>query len=96
VSWRYRVTSAGDLEGGRSGGLYAKADVAQARWFNFLWTSQKWADLSESARAAVNAQYHLDRGDGDPPQDGSGRWVTDRTYGSGGVALRREEFRPWS
>ncbi len=37
VSWRYRVTAAGDLDGGRSGGLHAKADNSNAMMFNFMW-----------------------------------------------------------
>jgi hypothetical protein len=95
LSWRYTVTPAGDLEGGRSGGLLATADVADAPIFNFLWYSKKWSALSTKERAAVDAQHSVDRPTGKPPTDGSGRWVRGRTYVSGGVAIQREEFQPW-
>src|SRR5690242_1007102 len=42
VSWYYTAGPAGDLEGGRSGGLYATADIATARWFNFLTYTTEW------------------------------------------------------
>lgn len=95
VSWRYNVSAAGNLDGGRSGGLYAKAEVSGATWFNYLWHSDKWDQLSQSARDAVEGSHQLNRGFGDPPTDGAGRWVTGTAYVSGGVAMQREEFRPW-
>lgn len=95
VSWRYRVATGGDLEGGRSGGLHATADVSRAQWFNFLWTNAQWDRLSSAEREKVKTQYEIDRATGEPPSDGAGRWVRDRTYGSGGVLMEREEFRPW-
>lgn len=95
VSWFYTVTAAGDLEGGRSGGLYAKADITGALWFNFMTTNFSWSALSEVERDKVRAQHSIRRVIGDPPADGSGRWVSDRTYVSGGVAVQRQEFRPW-
>jgi hypothetical protein len=95
VSWYYTVTAAGDLEGGRSGGLYATANVYGASWFNFMTTSNAWSSLTEAGRDAVSAKHTVNRVNGEPPSDGSGRWVSDRTYVSGGVAVRRKEFRPW-
>jgi hypothetical protein len=95
VSWRYRVTSSGDLEGGRSGGLHASADIANAVMFNYLWTNTAWWELTEAARDRVRADHEVRRSAGDPPSDGSGHWVQDRSYGAGGVVLQREEFRPW-
>jgi hypothetical protein len=95
VSWRYTVTAAGDLEGGRSGGLYATADVGNAQLFNYLWRSDRWRALTGSEQAKVDAQHPVERTFGDPPADGSGRWVRDRQYASGGVAIERKEFRPW-
>lgn len=95
VSWRYRVTTAGDLEGGRAGGLVPSADIRGAVNFNFLWTTTSWADLTQSERAAIEAHHNVHRTISEPPVDGNGRWVRDRTYVSGGVAMEREEFRPW-
>jgi HORMA domain-containing protein len=95
VSWQYTVTAAGDLEGGRSGGLYATADVGSAPFFNYLWRSATWRTLTGGEQAKVDAQHSVERRVGDPPADGSGRWVRDRQYVSGGVAIERKEFRPW-
>src|SRR6266699_3763453 len=36
VSWSYTVSPSGDLEGGRSGGLFPSADISDAALFNFL------------------------------------------------------------
>jgi len=60
VCWRYRVTVAGDLEGGRSGGLHAKADIRGANLFNFLWTNVAWWGLSEPGRMTVRAEHSVD------------------------------------
>lgn len=95
VSWYYTVTAVGDLDGGRSGGLYATAHVGGASWFNFISTSQAWSDLTEAGRNAVRAKHSISRVTGEPPCDGSGRWVCDRAYVSGSVAVQRKEFRPW-
>ncbi len=95
VSWYYTVSAAGDLEGGRSGDLYSQADISGASWFNFMTTNWAWSGLTEAQRDAVRAKHSIRRVDGDPPSDGSGQWVSDRTYVSGGVAVQRREFRPW-
>lgn len=95
VSWYYTVTPAGDLEGGRFGGLYPQADVSGADWFNFMTTNTNWSALTEAQRDGVRAKHSIRRTFGDPPSDGSGRWVSDRTYVSGGIAIVRKEFRPW-
>ncbi len=95
VSWYYTVAAAGDLEGGRSGGLYAKADITGASWFNFMTTNYAWSGLTEGERDKVRAEHTIHRVTGDPPSDGSGRWVSDRAYVSGGVAVQRQEFHPW-
>lgn len=94
VSWLYEVTSAGDMEGGPSGGLHASANISKGKWFNFLTTDHNWSSLTEKERTAVNSQHEITRTVGEPPADGSGQWVSDRTYVSGGVAIIRKEFRP--
>lgn len=96
VSWLYKVTAAGDLDGGRSGGLYAQADVGNATMFNFLTTNSAWSGLGAAGRDKVREKHSITRVSGEPPKDGNGRWVRDKTYASGGVAIEREEFRPWS
>lgn len=95
VSWFYTVGPSGDLEGGRSGGLFPSADISSAVLFNFLSYSSKWFDLSSTERAKIKASYSVQRTDGSPPQDGDGYWDSSRHYASGGVAVTRKEFRPW-
>ncbi|WP_375406800.1 hypothetical protein [uncultured Amnibacterium sp.] len=97
LSWQYRVSPSGDLVGGadnRSGGIYARADVSGATHFNFMSYSQAWFDLNAAGKGAVNAKHPIERSVGELPNDGNGYWATDRTYGSGGIAIERKTFRP--
>jgi hypothetical protein len=94
VSWQYTVGPSGNLEGGRSGGLFAAANVSGAVTFNFLSYSSKWDSLSQAEKEKVKSNYTVRRTDGSPPQDGSGYWDSSRHYTSGGVAVTRKEFRP--
>ena len=96
VSWQYTVTD-GDLVGGnddRSGGIYARADVSGASYFNFMTFSATWSLLSASEQAAFEATLPFRRGDGCLPDDGYGYWTADKTYTRGGVAVARKTFRP--
>lgn len=95
VSWFYAIGPAGDLEGGRSGGLFSAADIPEATLFNFLSYSTKWSALSEKEKDKIKAGYQIQRVDGAPPRDGDGYWDSSRNYVSGGVAVMRKEFRPW-
>ena len=95
VSWYYTVGLSGDLEGGRSGGLFSSADVSGAVWFNFLSPGSEWYALSTVERDKIKANYSVRRTDGSAPQDGNGYWDRSRNYVSGGVAITRKEFRPW-
>jgi hypothetical protein len=95
LSWSYTVGPAGDLEGGRSGGLYASADISNALWFNHLTYTAAWFALSLAARERVRAEYTLHRTTQASPSDGDGYWESSRHYTSGGVAVTRKEFRPW-
>lgn len=94
LSWKYTVGLSGDLEGGRSGGLYAQADLAGASLFNFLTTNSKWSRLSESDQSKVDQQHPISRTAGSPPSDGNGYWASNRAYAAGGVAVTRQEYRP--
>ena len=95
VSWSYTVSPSGDLEGGRSGGLFSSADISKAVSFNFLTTSTAWSNLPTVERDKIKASYPVHRTDGSPPQDGNGYWDSSRHYASGGLAVTRKEFRPW-
>jgi hypothetical protein len=95
VSWSYNVGPSGDLEGGRSGGLFPSADITDAITFNFLTYSSEWFALSQTEKDKIKASYPVRRTDGSPPRDGNGYWDSSRHYASGGVAVTRKEFRPW-
>ncbi len=95
VSWYYTVGPSGDLEGGRSGGLFPTADISTAVMFNFLTYSSEWFALNDIEKDKVRANYTVRRATGTSPQDGNGYWDTSRYYVSGGAALTRKEFRPW-
>jgi Bacterial HORMA domain family 1 len=96
VTWLYTVTAYGDLSGGqRSGGLYSQADTSNATMFNFLTTNADWSGLGSSGQDDVKKQHSIRRVTGEPPTDGNGRWVRNKTYSAGGVAIARQEFRPW-
>lgn len=98
VSWQYSVTVGGDLVGGSTddsaGGVYARAKVAGADYFNFLSYSQKWFGLGSSERDRVEATLPFSRSTGTLPADGNGYWVQDKTYSSSGTSVARRTFRP--
>ncbi|ERK71026.1 hypothetical protein [Leifsonia aquatica] len=97
VSWQYRVNASGDLVGGaddRSGGIYARADISGAVYFNFMSYSPAWFNLTPEEQNTAKSRHPISRSTGHLPSDGSGYWHTDRTYGSAGVAIDRKTFRP--
>lgn len=97
VSWRYTVSSAGELIGGtddRAGGIYARASIAGASFYNFLSHSTSWFSLTSDAKARVEASLPFSRTAGSLPTDGNGYWVADRNYSQGGALVARETFRP--
>lgn len=97
LCWQYSVNSVGDLVGGkddRSGGIYSRATIAGATYYNFMSYTQAWFNLSESDRNEVRALHSIERTTGTLPGDGTGYWVADRTYSRSGVAIERRTFRP--
>lgn len=97
VSWSYEVDAAGDLVGGRddrAGGLYTRANVESASYYNFMTYSSAWMNLSEEAKTRVRAVLPFIRSPGSLPRDGAGYWVSDRGYSNGGVSVTRRTFRP--
>ena len=96
VSWQYRVTILGTLVGGddRAGGIYAKADVSGASYYNFMTYSSAWSSLSPAQQAVVSERHPISRMTGTLPEDGKGYWTDDRIYSNGGVSVGRRTFRP--
>lgn len=98
VSWQYSVTAGGDLVGGgtgdSAGGVYARAKVAGAAYFNFLSYSQKWFELASSERDRIELGLPVSRSAATLPVDGNGYWVQDKTYSSSGTSVERRRYRP--
>ena len=95
VSLYYEARTDGSLSDGKSGGVYARADISGASWFSFLVYSGKWASLSPGAQQAIEARLSIKRSHGQAPGDGNGYWSTDRTYSSQGIGVQRRTFRPY-
>lgn len=95
VTLYYEVRSDGSLTDGRSGGVYARADVTGASWFSYLTYSLRWFSLSPDEQLRVAGRLPFPRSSGDAPRDGNGYWVSDRSYSADGVGTQRRVFRPW-
>ena len=95
VTLFYELRTDGSLADGKSGGVYARADISGAKWFSFLVYSRKWSSLPPGAQQEIEARLPLQRSSGQAPQDGSGYWVTDRSYSSKGIGTQRRTFRPY-
>ena len=95
VSLYYEARGDGSLTDGRSGGVFARADVSGANWFSFLEYSGKWDSLSSAAQQQVEDRITIKRSYGQAPRDSNGYWSTDRTYSSQGIGVQRRTFRPY-
>ena len=95
VTLLYLVQTDGSLADGKSGGVYARADISGAMWFSFLTYSRDWSLLSSSDQQKIKARLPIQRSYGQAPQDGSGYWVADRSYSTQGVGTQRSTFRPY-
>jgi hypothetical protein len=97
VSWRYKVDENGVLTADdRPGKLVAYVDITGATFFNYLTQNRHFFQLSATQQARFKEALPVRRTDGEPPSDGSGYWVTDRNYYSGGRGLNRQTFQPVS
>lgn len=97
VSWRYKVDSNGALTtDDRPGKVVPYVDIRGAVFFNFLTQNSRFVHLSAAEQARFEADLPFQRTSGEPPSDGSGHWVSDRNYFSGGCGLNRRTFQPLS
>lgn len=94
LSLHYKVRTGGLQADGRSGGVYARADISGAAWFSFLIYSDRWWQLSDNERRQIEERLPVKRTYGEAPRDGKGRWVTDRGYSSQGGGTQRRSFLP--
>ena len=95
ISLYYEARMDGSLTDGKSGGVYARADISGASWFSFLIYSGKWDLLSPDERQRIEAKLPIKRSYGQAPEDGIGYWSTDRSYSSQGAGVQRRTFRPY-
>ena len=96
VSWRYRVDENGVLTtDDRAGKVVPYVDITDAVFFNFLTQSSRFLQLTSEQQARFESGLPLQRIGGEPPSDGSGYWVSDRNYFSGGCGLNRQTFQPF-
>lgn len=95
ASWRYVVESDRSITSvvGDAGGLYAKADVSKATYYNFLSYSPAWLDLSDAERKGIKDGLPIKRSAGSLPRAGGGYWAEAVDYGAAGVRVRRQEYR---
>lgn len=96
VSFRYRVNTCGDLEGGSPGGIYSRADIAGAAYFNFVTYSSRFLNMDSHSKERFEKGLPVQRTAGSAPVDGKGYWIQDdRAYAAGGHQLTRGTFRPY-
>ena len=95
VTWRYKVDVLGRLTtDDRPGKVVPYVDIQGATFFNFLTQNSTFFKLTNEVQGRFKAGLPVERTGGSPPSDGSGYWVTDRNYYSGGCGLNRQTFQP--
>lgn len=90
---RYPLTRswAGDQDDDAGGLRYR--DLSGTSFSVVIRYSQTWNALSEQDRSAFRQQLKRPWGAAADVADGVGAWVTDKTYGSGGLGATRTVFR---
>jgi len=95
VCWRYKVDSNGVITtDDRPGKVLPYVDITGAAFFNFLTRNTDFFALSPEEQMRFVARLPFQRTGGEPPADGSGYWVSDRNYFSGGCGMNRQTFQP--
>lgn len=94
VSVRYEVRADGTLADDKSGRVYPGTDISNATHFNFVDYTSAFYNLTQAERDAFKATLPVQRTYGTDRIDGTGYWVRDRSYASGGVGAERGMFRP--
>ncbi|MEM9399993.1 MAG: hypothetical protein AAF984_07265 [Verrucomicrobiota bacterium] len=97
LSWHYVIDENGIVDtDDRPGKIVSNVKLDGAAYFNFLWPSSKWHDLSQYDKSSFYDDLSIDRTPGSAPQDGNnGCWTSsDKNYFSGGTGIGRKTFRP--
>jgi len=90
----YEARADGTLSDNRAGGVPTNLDVSGADPFNYLIHSDKWWRLTPAERDAFEKTLPVKRTPMEEPQNGSGYWVSDRSYTAGGHGVARSRFVP--
>jgi hypothetical protein len=95
LSWLYEVDASGRISSDdRAGKMSAYIDLSGATFFNFMWPSSSYYDLTSDQHSAFVESHPVDRTNGDPPSDGAGCWTsTEKNYSAGGKGVSRKSFR---
>ena len=95
LSWSYEVDASGAVTGDdRAGKMSAYVDLSGATFFNYVWYSDKYHDLSYDQKSSFKETHPVNRTSGDPPSDGAGYWSgTEKNYSAGGTGVSRRSFR---
>jgi hypothetical protein len=91
-AWRYTVRN-GELVGGRPGGIEANRNVEGADYLNRVTYTQAWWKLTDAQRAAARANLKIQRVPMQEPSGAGGYWVSERSFGTGGTEITREQFK---
>ncbi|SRR6266404_925579 len=75
-----------------SGGIGYQVELASADFEVRVHFSQRWRDIGRDGRDNIRERLKCLWGVADSLDYGGGRWVSDRTYSSGGYGLTRERF----
>jgi hypothetical protein len=92
LCYEYTVR-AGELVGGRPGGIEPGIDVSRADFYNYLYHSDDWSHLPKADRDAFESKLPVQRTPALDPSHSGGVWYESRTYGAGGTELARRFFR---
>ena len=97
LSWSYMVDASGAVTGDdRAGKMSAYVDLSGTTFFNYVWYSAKYHDLSSGQQSSFKASHPVNRTSGDPPSDGAGYWSgTEKNYSAGGTGVSRRSFRSY-
>ncbi len=97
LSWSYEVDASGSIASDdRAGKMSAYVDLSGTSFFNYVWYSSKYHDLTSGQQSTFEDSHPVNRTSGDPPSDGAGCWSgTEKNYSAGGTVVSRRSFRSY-
>lgn len=95
LSWSYEVSPSGSIEtDDRAGKMSAYVDLSDTSFFNYVWHTSKYNNMTTEDQAAFDGTHPINRTSGEPPRDGAGYWTTtEKNYSAGGTGVSRRSFR---